>query len=93
VLHNLSGKTYVIQKGEKIGQMIFLPCSYPKILTIRSFEKGGEEKQMSELMYLREERGDKGFGSSNEIEKVEIVNLPKSHEAKHDHSYKEAVSQ
>ena len=83
ILHNLSGKTYVIQKGEKIGQMIFLKSCYPKILTIRSFGAENANKQMSELKYLREERGARGFGSSNEIEgENKIINLPESQKSK-----------
>ena len=63
--------------------MIFLKSCYPKILTIRSFGAENANKQMSELKYLREERGARGFGSSNEIEgENKIINLPESQKSK-----------
>ncbi len=65
ILHNLSDKAYVVQKGEKIGQMLFFRSVFPKVFTIKMFSTE-KNNQMSEIKYLREERGKNGFGSSNE---------------------------
>ena len=67
IIHNLTDKVIFLHKGEKIGQIIFLKTTYPKILTIKVFG-ATTDSNLAELQYLREERGTKGLGSSNEGE-------------------------
>lgn len=50
VLFNHSDKTYIVEKGDKITQLVLLPIATPQLELVDSFE------------YT--ERGENGFGSS-----------------------------
>ena len=53
-LYNHGFKTITIKAGEKISQLVVLPCltEKPEIITV------------DELLEIKSERGDKGFGST-----------------------------
>lgn len=50
VLFNHSKKDYIVEKGQKITQLVVLPCWFPKLELVDSLEET--------------DRGDNGFGST-----------------------------
>lgn len=52
VMHNLSGKEYLVEKGSKIAQMLIQPVEQKKIVEVEELDDTP--------------RGEKGFGSSGE---------------------------
>ena len=51
LIHNLSQNDYLINNGDKIAQIIILPCSQTRLEVVDLLDET--------------ERGDKGFGSTN----------------------------
>lgn len=49
-LYNLGDKPYMVRKGDKIAQLIIMPCEKPQLRQVEGFAKT--------------ERGENGFGSS-----------------------------
>lgn len=49
-LYNLSDETYVVNRGDKIAQLIIIPCEKPKLEFVERLDDT--------------ERGDSGFGST-----------------------------
>jgi dUTP pyrophosphatase len=49
-LYNLGDKPYMVRKGQKIVQMVIIPCMKPDLEVVEELEET--------------ERGEKGFGSS-----------------------------
>lgn len=52
-LYNHSEVDYVFKRGDKITQLVILPCETPEIIPVASLEE-----------FADTERGDNGFGSS-----------------------------
>lgn len=50
VLFNHSKKDYIVEKGQKITQLVIIPCALPELELVDSLEET--------------DRGDNGFGSS-----------------------------
>ena len=50
VLFNHSGKDYIVEKGDKVTQLVILPCRFPELELVDSLEET--------------DRGDCGFGST-----------------------------
>ncbi len=53
VLFNHSGKTYIVEKGQKITQLVIMPIITPELELVRSLEET--------------ERGNGGFGSTGKF--------------------------
>ena len=51
ILHNMSDEAYVIEKGDRIGQLVFFPTICPELEQVEEFD-------------IVTERGDTGFGST-----------------------------
>lgn len=50
VVFNHSGRDYIIEKGDKVTQLVILPCRLPELVLVDSLEET--------------DRGDGGFGST-----------------------------